>query len=86
MSNANAVVQAEKSAGVPLSPGRKQFESSYKKGGITFDGMKAWRAKFSDAEEKYSRRGEVNAARRAGEVRKAINTRHAENGTTGRFS
>nr|WP_245677568.1 hypothetical protein [Candidatus Arsenophonus triatominarum] len=34
--------------------------------------MKAWRAKFSDAAEKYSRRGEANAARRAGEVRQAI--------------
>ncbi|QBY44124.1 DNA transfer protein [Arsenophonus nasoniae] len=72
MANANAVIQAENSAGVPLSPEMKQFVSAYKKGGITFDGMKAWRAKFADAAEKYSRRGEANAARRAGEVRQAI--------------
>ncbi|HGJ5856276.1 DNA transfer protein, partial [Arsenophonus nasoniae] len=72
MANANAVVQSEKSAGVPLSPEMKQFVSAYKKGGITFDGMKAWRAKFADAAEKYSRKGEANAARRAGEIRQAI--------------
>ncbi|HCZ8565632.1 TPA: DNA transfer protein, partial [Escherichia coli] len=41
-------------------------------GGVTFDGMKAWRAKFADAEQKYKRSGEANAARRAGEIRRAI--------------
>ncbi|WP_063657654.1 hypothetical protein [Candidatus Arsenophonus triatominarum] len=32
MANANAVVQAENSAGVPLSSEMKQFVSAYKKG------------------------------------------------------
>ncbi|GAA0510833.1 DNA transfer protein [Tatumella terrea] len=71
MSNANAVIQSERSAGVPLSPEMKQLLSS-NNGGVTFDGMKAWRAKFADAEQKYIRGGESNAARRAGEVRRAI--------------
>lgn len=71
MSNANAVIQSERSAGVPLTPEMKQFLSS-NNGGVTFDGMKAWRAKFADAEQKYGRSGEANAARRAGEVRRAI--------------
>jgi hypothetical protein len=72
MGNANAVVKGEKSAGVPLSPEMKQFEAANSKGGVTFDGMKAWRSKFADAEQKYIRSGEANAARRAGEVRRAI--------------
>ncbi|MGP2845501.1 lytic transglycosylase domain-containing protein [Serratia nematodiphila] len=71
LSNANAVIQGERSAGVPLSPEMKQLLGA-NRGGITFDGMKAWRAKFADAEQKYIRSGEANAARRAGEVRRAI--------------
>ncbi|BEM92696.1 DNA transfer protein [Serratia marcescens] len=71
LSNANAVIQGERSAGVPLSPEMKQLLGA-NRGGVTFDGMKAWRAKFADAEQKYIRSGEANAARRAGEVRRAI--------------
>lgn len=71
-SNANAVIQGEKSAGVPLSPEMKQLAAANNGPGVTFDGMKAWRAKFADAEQKYIRSGEANAARRAGEVRRAI--------------
>jgi hypothetical protein len=71
LDNANAVVQSELSAGVPLSAEMKQL-LGVKKDNITFDGMKAWRAKFADAEQKYIRTGEANAARRAGEVRRAI--------------
>lgn len=71
LSNANAVVQAERSAGVPLSPEMKQLLGA-NRGGVTFDGMKSWRSKFADAEQKYKRSGEANAARRAGEVRLAI--------------
>lgn len=72
MSNANAVIQAERSAGIPLAPEMKQFIQANNQGGVTFDGMKAWRAKFADAEQKYKRSGEANAARRAGEIRRAI--------------
>ncbi len=71
LSNANAVIQGERSAGVPLSPEMKQLLGA-NRGGVTFDGMKAWRAKFADAEQKYIRGGEANAARRAGEVRRAV--------------
>lgn len=71
MGNASAVVQAEREAGVPLSAEMKQLMSA-NSSGVTFDGMKAWRAKFADAEQKYRRGGEANAARRAGEVRRAI--------------
>lgn len=72
MSNGNAVIQAERSAGIPLAPEMKQFVQANNQGGVTFDGMKAWRAKFADAEQKYKRSGEANAARRAGEIRRAI--------------
>lgn len=72
LSNANAVIQGERTAGVPLTPEMKQLASAYNSKGITFDGMKAWRAKFADAEQKYIRSGEANAARRAGEVRSGI--------------
>lgn len=72
LSNANAVIQGERTAGVPLTPEMKQLASAYNSKGVTFDGMKAWRAKFADAEQKYIRSGEANAARRAGEVRAAI--------------
>jgi len=72
MSNGNAVIQAERSAGIPLTPEMKQFVQANNQGGVTFDGMKAWRAKFADAEQKYKRSGEANAARRAGEIRRAI--------------
>ncbi len=72
MSNGMAVVQSEKTAGVPLSPEMKQFQSANGQGGITFDGMKAWRAKFADAEGANIRAGKPNAARVAGEMRRAI--------------
>lgn len=72
LNNANDVVQGEKSAGVPLTPEMKQLEAANNRSGVTFDGMKAWRAKFADAEQKYIRTGEANAARRAGEMRSAI--------------
>lgn len=72
LSNANAVIQGERTAGVPLTPEMKQLAAAYNSKGITFDGMKAWRAKFADAEKKYIRSGEANAARRAGEVRAGI--------------
>ncbi|HCJ8637505.1 TPA: DNA transfer protein [Escherichia coli] len=72
MLNGNAVIQAERSAGIPLTPEMKQFVQANNQGGVTFDGMKAWRAKFADAEQKYKRSGEANAARRAGEIRRAI--------------
>lgn len=72
MLNGNAVIQAERSAGIPLTPEMKQFVQANNQGGVTFDGMKAWRAKFADAEKKYKRGGEANAARRAGEIRRAI--------------
>lgn len=72
MSNGNAVIQSERSAGIPLTPEMKQFVQANNQGGVTFDGMKAWRAKFADAEQKYMRSGEANAARRAGEIRRAI--------------
>lgn len=72
LSNANAVIQGERTAGVPLTPEMKQLASAYNSRDVTFDGMKAWRAKFADAEQKYIRSGEANAARRAGEVRAAI--------------
>lgn len=72
MLNGNAVIQAERSAGIPLTPEMKQFVKANNQGGVTFDGMKAWRAKFADAEQKYKRSGEANAARRAGEIRRAI--------------
>lgn len=73
MSNGMAVVQAEKAANVPLSPEMKQFQAANNQGGgITFDGMKAWRAKFADAEQANTRAGKANAARIAGEMRRAI--------------
>lgn len=72
MLNGNAVIQAERSAGIPLTPEMKQFVQANNQGGVTFDGMKAWRAKFADAEQKYKRSGEANAARRAGGIRRAI--------------
>ncbi|MDT9438537.1 DNA transfer protein [Escherichia coli] len=72
MLNGNAVIQAERSAGIPLTPEMKQFVQANNQDGVTFDGMKAWRAKFADAEQKYKRSGEANAARRAGEIRRAI--------------
>ena len=72
MLNGNAVIQAERSAGIPLTPEMKQFVQANNQGGVTFDGMKAGRAKFADAEQKYKRSGEANAARRAGEIRRAI--------------
>ncbi len=72
MLNGNAVIQAERSAGIPLTPEMKQFVQANNQGGVTFDGMKAWRAKFADAQQKYKRSGEANAARRAGEIRRAI--------------
>ncbi|MBB8980367.1 DNA transfer protein [Escherichia coli] len=72
MLNGNAVIQAERSAGIPITPEMKQFVQANNQGGVTFDGMKAWRAKFADAEQKYKRSGEANAARRAGEIRRAI--------------
>ncbi|WP_250135667.1 hypothetical protein [Escherichia coli] len=73
MSNGMAVVQAEKAANVPLSPEMKQFQAAkHQGGGITFDGMKAWRAKFADAEQANTRAGKANAARIAGEMRRAI--------------
>lgn len=72
MPNGNSVIQAERSAGIPLTPEMKQFVQANNQGGVTFDGMKAWRAKFADAEQKYKRSGEANAARRAGEIRRAI--------------
>ncbi|EAT3172115.1 DNA transfer protein [Salmonella enterica] len=72
MLNGNSVIQAERSAGIPLTPEMKQFVQANNQGGVTFDGMKAWRAKFADAEQKYKRSGEANAARRAGEIRRAI--------------
>ncbi|HAL7348410.1 TPA: DNA transfer protein [Escherichia coli] len=72
MLNGNAVIQAERSAGIPLTPEMKQFVQANNQGGVTFEGMKAWRAKFADAEQKYKRSGEANAARRAGEIRRAI--------------
>ncbi|MEP6461647.1 lytic transglycosylase domain-containing protein [Citrobacter freundii] len=73
MSNGMAVVQSEKAADVPLSPEMKQFQAANgQSGGITFDGMKAWRAKFADAEQANIRAGKANAARIAGEMRRAI--------------
>ncbi|MGO0360685.1 DNA transfer protein [Escherichia coli] len=72
MLNGNAVIQAERSADIPLTPEMKQFVQANNQGGVTFDGMKAWRAKFADAEQKYKRSGEAYAARRAGEIRRAI--------------
>lgn len=72
MSNGMAVVSGEKAAGVPLSPEMKQFQAANSQGGITFDGMKAWRAKFADAEQANIRSGKANAARIAGEMRRAI--------------
>jgi len=71
MRNARAVILAEKSAGVPLSPEMKMLMGT-NQNGVTFEGMKAWRAKFADAEIKYKRTGEANAARRASEVRRAL--------------
>lgn len=72
MSNGMAVVQSEKAADVPLSPEMKQFLSVNGQRGVTFDGMKAWRAKFADAEQSNIRAGKANAARVAGEMRRAI--------------
>lgn len=73
MSNGMAVVQSEKAADVPLSPEMKQFQAANgQSGGITFDGMKAWRANFADAEQANIRAGKANAARIAGEMRRAI--------------
>lgn len=72
LKNANGVIAGEKSAGVPLTSEMKQLDAANKQSGVTFEGMKAWRAKFADAEQKYIRNGEANAARRAGEVRRAI--------------
>ena len=36
-----------------FTPEMKQFVQANNQGGVTFDGMKAWRAKFADAEQKY---------------------------------
>ncbi|WP_438288490.1 DNA transfer protein [Edwardsiella tarda] len=72
MLNANAVIQSERAAGVPLDPEMKQFLQANNKGGVTFEGMKSWRAKFADAAESYKKSGKKNAARKAGEVRNAI--------------
>ncbi|EHU9109554.1 lytic transglycosylase domain-containing protein [Escherichia coli] len=73
MNNGMAVIQSEKSAGVPLSSEMKQFQAANGQGsGITFEGMKAWRAKFADAEQANIRAGKANAARTAGEMRRAI--------------
>lgn len=72
MSNANAVIQSERSAGVPLDPEMKQFLQANSQGGVTFEGMKSWRSKFADAAEAYKKSGKKNAARKAGEIRNAI--------------
>jgi len=73
MNNGMAVIQSEKSAGVPLTSEMKQFQAANGQGsGITFEGMKAWRAKFADAEQANIRAGKANAARTAGEMRRAI--------------
>lgn len=74
MSNTNATIQGDIDAGMPLTPEMKQFSAAYNrsgKDGITFDAMKAWRGKLSDAEQKYIRSGEANMARRMGELRDA---------------
>ncbi|WON77585.1 DNA transfer protein [Serratia sp. UGAL515B_01] len=74
MSNTNATIQGDISAGMPLTPEMKQFATAYNKtgkDGITFDAMKAWRGKLADAEQKYIRSGEANMARRMGELRDA---------------
>ncbi|QLZ60926.1 DNA transfer protein [Citrobacter freundii] len=74
MSNTNATIQGDISAGMPLTPEMKQFAAAYNKTGktgITFDAMKAWRGKLADAEQKYIRSGEANMARRMGELRDA---------------
>lgn len=74
MSNTNATIRGDIDAGTPLTPEMKQFASEYgKRGerGITFDAMKVWRGKLADAEQKYIRSGEANAARRMGELRDA---------------
>ena len=72
MSNGMAVVQSEKAADVPLSPEMKQFQAANgQSGGITLDGMKAWRANFADAEQANIRAGKANAARVAGEILRA---------------
>lgn len=73
MSNTNATIQGDVSAGMPLTAEMKQFTMAYNKTGkgITFDAMKAWRGKLADAEQKYIRSGEANMARRMGELRDA---------------
>ncbi len=74
MSNTNATIRGDIDAGTPLTPEMKQFASEYSKRGergITFDAMKVWRGKLADAEQKYIRSGEANAARRMGELRDA---------------
>ncbi|WP_420283226.1 DNA transfer protein [Serratia liquefaciens] len=74
MSNTNATIRGDVDAGMPLTSEMKQFASEYNKvgkKGITFEAMKAWRGKLADAEQKYIRSGEANAARRMGELRDA---------------
>lgn len=74
MTNTNATIQGDISAGMPLTPEMKQFVAAYSKSrkeGITFDAMKAWRGKLADAEQKYIRSGESNMARRMSELRDA---------------
>lgn len=74
MANTNATIQGDISAGMPITPEMKQLVSAYNKSGkagITFDAMKAWRGKLADAEQKYTRSGESNMARRMGDLRDA---------------
>ncbi|HIE4798956.1 TPA: lytic transglycosylase domain-containing protein [Serratia marcescens] len=72
MAHANAMIQAEKRANVPLSSEMKQLEAANKKQGMSFDGMKEWRAKIADEEQVHIRKGRANAARKAVELRRAI--------------
>lgn len=73
MSNARATIQSEiRAGGANVTSDMKKLLSIDSGRGVTFDGMKSWRGKFADIEQKANRNGEVNAARVAGQIRSAI--------------
>lgn len=73
MANAKATIQSEiRSGGASITSDMKRLIGIDSGRGVTFDGMKSWRGKFADIEQKAIRGGEANAARVAGQIRNAI--------------
>ncbi|HDU2653336.1 TPA: DNA transfer protein [Yersinia enterocolitica] len=73
MANARATIQSEiRAGGANITSDMKKLIGIDSGRGVTFDGMKSWRGKFADIEQKAIRGGEANAARVAGQIRSAI--------------